>query len=403
MSRWILAALLAILATIGCGGTLQLPSGGGAPWVELKSEHFRLWTNAEISRGRELIVSLEERRQVIARAMNRVEQAAQIFVIALRTEEELAGFLAPPAMAFAWRNSHPTRQPGIVMPAVTSEHSEVIMNHEVAHAISFAMVAAQPRWFAEGLAGYFERSTLDPKTRIAEIGVPRVDLLRVLRSLGPMPTRKLFKCATCIDEHFYASSWALLSFLLNEHFERFGLYVQQLQLTEGDHGEAWKAAFAGVQEEHLDDQFWNWVQSGQFAIPRIAVKVRPYPAVERQLGDVDVLTARSILSYSAGRMAESLQDAEAALALDPTYALAWAMSRAHKRPPSVIQGRALIAAHPEDWRAWQLLYFALKLAGGPEDEERAVREQLCAMGAKNGDPCRSSEEASSKPPASPGR
>jgi Protein of unknown function (DUF1570) len=400
--RWL---LVLVVVAMGCGGgTLQLPSRGGAPWVELRSEHFRLWTNAKVERGRELIVSLEERRQVIARAMNRVEQAAEILVIATQTAEELAAFLGPTIMGMAWRKSHPTHQPGIVMSAAASEHSEVVMNHEVAHAISHALITDQPRWFAEGLASYFELATLDPKTRIAKIGVPRGDLLRVLRSRGPMSTRKIFACppGDCISDHFYVSSWALFSYLLNKHFERFGTYLQQLQLTEGDQDKAWSAAFPGVQMERFDDQLWDWAQSGQFAVPRIKVEVRPYPAVERRLGEADALAARSILSYSAGRRAASREDAAAALALDRTHVLAWAMmSRAHKKPPSVAESRALAEAHPEDWRTWQFLYFALKLARGPEEETKAVRERMCAMAAKEGNPCRRQEESSSEPASTP--
>jgi hypothetical protein len=390
--------LLVIAMVMACGGGImpRLPSRGGAPWIELRSEHFRLWTNASVARAHELIISLEERRQVIARAMNRTQQAAKIFVIAMRNKEELAAFLPPPVMAFAWREQNPTHQAGIAIPAV-SDDSEVIMNHEVAHAISYALIADQPRWFAEGLASYFEMATLDPKTRVAEIGVPRAGLLQVLQWRGPISARKLFACkgGGCIDVDFYASSWALFSYLLNEHFARFGAYLQHLQQPDGDHAKAWSAAFPGLQLERLDDQLWEWVQSGKFAVPRISVVVRRYPAVERPLGDADVLAAWSLLSYFYGRSATSLANAEAALALDRTHVLAWAMKTAQGETPSVPASRAIVEAHPEDWRAWQLLYFALLPTRGAEEELKAVRTRLCAMAAKEGEHC---PPGSEKPP-----
>ena len=44
-----------LLSMIACAPAIpHLPSQGGPAWFEIKSEHFRLWTDDSIERGRQV-------------------------------------------------------------------------------------------------------------------------------------------------------------------------------------------------------------------------------------------------------------------------------------------------------------------------------------------------------------
>jgi hypothetical protein len=411
---WVIGLIgVGLVAWTACGAAPvmpQPPSRGGAPWLELKSPHFVIWTNATAEVANELARSLEDRRQVISRAMNRTKQKDRILVIALRSAIELASFVPPGVLARAWPAINPSYQPGIELTTDPLVNDERIQNHELAHAISYALIQNQPKWFAEGLASYFEMGTLDPKTRVAQIGVPTADLLRLLRAKGPLPVQKLLACsdAECWkNERFYGSSWALFSYLLNEHFEGFSKYLQTLRDVEkqdkhwfarspqeqsASRIRAWRAAFPTLKLETLDDELFTWVREGSFALPRIKVELQSVEITQRTLSEADILAARSFMSFMSGQSTASSRDADDALTLDPTHPMAWTMASWFDKWPSPTEGRAITDAHPQDWRAWQVRLFALSERAGAQKEDHEkeiadVRFQMCTLSAAEGDPC----------------
>jgi Protein of unknown function (DUF1570) len=405
---------LALVAWAACGSAPmkpQLPSRGGAPWLELKTPHFVIWTDATPEVANELARSLEDRQQVISRAMNRTEQKNRILVFALRSAIELAAFVPPGVLARAWPEINPSYQPGIMLTTDALVPDDEIQNHELAHAVSYALIQNQPRWFAEGLASYFDLATVDPKTRVAQIGVPIASRLQVLLEKGPLPVQQLLECmnaACAMSERFYGSSWALFSYLLNKHFAEFSRYLQTLrEIEEQDdrwydhppqernarHIRAWRTAFPTLKLETLDDELFTWVREGSFAVPRIKVEPRPVELAQRTMSEADILAARSFLNSASDQHADSARDANDALALEPTHPMAWAMAMWFERWPSPAQGRAITDAHPQDWRAWQVRLFALRERARTkkEDHEQEIAEvriQLCTKAAAEGNPCK---------------
>ena len=152
---------------LGCGAVMpKLPSEGGPAWRELRSANVTLWTNASSKRGFELIQEMEQRRQIIARAMNRTERSGRIFAVAFRSRRELLSFVPTESAAIAWPARNPSGQSGILLAADELERDEAdILNHELAHAVSYSLLPHQPPWLAEGLASYFEKASSDEDMR----------------------------------------------------------------------------------------------------------------------------------------------------------------------------------------------------------------------------------------------
>src|SRR5215831_8794316 len=134
--RWVVMRVLrtgcwsiGLALMIACGPAIPLlPAQGGPAWLELRSEHFTLWTDASAERGRELMHELETRRQLLTTAMNRASSKTRSFVVALRSVRETSEYLPGLAIAAAWDARNPTGEPGMLL-ATTSDDDERVLSH----------------------------------------------------------------------------------------------------------------------------------------------------------------------------------------------------------------------------------------------------------------------------------
>jgi Protein of unknown function (DUF1570) len=380
--------LLACLSA--CGAAVPpLPSQGGPPWREIQSARFTLWTDASSARGHELVREMEQRRQVIVRAMRFAPRGRRIFAIALRNERELAAFIPEQASAVAWRDNNPSRQAGLAMHADNPADEQArVLNHELAHAVSYSGFKNQPRWLAEGLATYFENAELMDGASTVQVGVPRRDQAIRLRQVGALPVAKLLACddMSCVlNDDFYASSWLLFSHLLNSHFDAFARYLKFIQELPADkHLLAWKAAFPDLSVAKLDEELHRLIKTFKVVAPEIEVSKVAAQTTERKLTDADALAARGLLHLVNRRKAAALADATAALAVDQVHLLAWSISSFLDQPPTLAQARAVTAANPNDSRAWLMLLDLLDQGA----ERDAASARMCHLAALEGEPCR---------------
>lgn len=363
------AAVLALFLA-GCGGLPQVPSKGGASWLEVTSEGFTLWTNAGQSAARTLLQRMEAQRQVLRKTIHKRDQ--HIFVIALSSARDYRVVFPDTSMARAWNEQTAVMQPMIVLSLDYAD--DEILNHELAHVLSFAQVRNQPRWLAEGLATYFESAVPDPQTGVAQLGLPSEGLRRFLTSSSRMPRmRTLFECqtSTCADPEFYAASWLLFSYLTNQHHKRFGIYLALIDRGI-EPARAWQTVFPELSPEALDRGI-NW-DLRKLKLPEVRVAVAQVPTKVRKLADADVLAVRALLRALSGDK-ESLREATAALSLAPTQLLASLIVAAHQAPLSAEHLRALTGAHPHDPRAWWLRSRLAK----DRAEQQEAHARVCAL------------------------
>lgn len=396
----------------------HLPSEGGPVWFEIRSEHFRLWTDDSIGRGRKLVRDLERRREVIASAMGKASSRATAFVISVRSARERAVYVPAEFVGVAYGPDNPTGQSGILINADYKDDDHVV-SHELAHVVSLGWFANLPPWVNEGIATYFEMVDVDNDDTSVKIGIPRSDRGDlILHGRFVISVPDVFACyeRRCMDDAFYAASWAVFTLLLNEHYEQLARYLQRMnelridtpatrwdgepsdlpseqaardrsryeQWKQGERA-AWRDAFPDLPPEKLDAELTEWLHTGKVRVPRIDVVVREYPTTVRKLGDADVLAGRSWLRYHfTADSAAALRDAQAALALDSTNVLAriTATTLTHTIAPD--DARATATAHPDDWRALRLVERALH--GTAEGD--AATERLCAMSGGSAPECR---------------
>lgn len=415
---WAVVVLAATLATGACAPAVPtLPSEGGPSWLEIKSEHFRLWTDDSLERGQRLVRDLERRREVIASAMGKAASRAMAFVISVRSTRERAVYVPLDFVGVAWGPHNPTGQAGIFLNADYKDRDHVV-SHELAHVVSLAWFANLPGWLTEGIGTYFEMVDVDTDDTSVKIGIPRSDRGDMLRQQLLITVPQLFACreSRCMDGTFYAASWAVFTLLLNEHYDGLARYLQRMNELrfelpggqwEGEpsslspdeaarerdlrrerwqslEAEAWQRAFPDLSLEKLDAELAEWLRTGKLRIPRIDVAVREFPTTVRRLSDADVLAGRSWLRYRyTDDTAATLRDARAALALDRTNVLARIVATTLTHTITADDARATAAAHPDDWRALRLVLRALH--GSPEADESLDR--LCAMAGATAPEC----------------
>jgi hypothetical protein len=117
-----------------------------------------------------------------------------------------------------------------VVLAYRSEHLEIDLRHECAHALVHSWLPYVPLWLDEGLAEYFEQ----PPARRA-FGHPHLKIVRLQAFFGRNPSLERLENITAMEamgEKEYRASWAWVHYLLHgpaEVNEEFRLFLRTIQ------------------------------------------------------------------------------------------------------------------------------------------------------------------------------
>ncbi|MCX5743104.1 MAG: hypothetical protein NT062_11490 [Proteobacteria bacterium] len=355
-----------------------LPSKGGPPWVEVASAHFTIWTDSP-ERALGLVQAMERLREVIygTTLFGRRDEGYRVFVVALANKEEVGAYLPVQFSAYA-SGVGALLQPVIVVAADALDTTDTrrVFTHELAHVISYGPLPDQPHWFAEALASFYETIEVDG-TRV-DLGKPVEGRARQLHDEHPLPLAQLFACRehACMNGAFYATAWALFTFLATEHADELFAYMNALAVAPAGASDAlWAQAFPSLAAlDAADHAFLSWVAHGKVLVRQYTVKHDTWPATDRVLSDADALAARGVAQYIIDHTTLP-KDVTAALALDPTNVVARMIESRAAGRIAAADARAVAAAHPDDWRAWFLVLHAVQTG----DEAHAAHTRMCAL------------------------
>lgn len=359
------SALVLVLALAACGPAIPpLPGQGGPVWRELTSEHFTLWTDGSPQAARDLMRKMEDLRHAVIGIAFHGGGAGRVLVIALRDEDEMRAFMPGDFKAIASDPDSNIHQPLIMLPIDT--YDEVVA-HELTHTISQTVIRDQPRWFAEGLAKYFETIAIDREHGTVDLGRAPTYRGEPMVMSRLMSFREMVACKplSCADRHFYAAAWALFTYLMNERRADVTSYLALVPHSDLD---------------ELHAEVMRWLLHGSHVVLHYTVRFPSYPVSERELGDADVHAARALLRLEFQEQRDRARvEVDAALAIDPTHALATFLKLRLGGTITPEVARAVAKAHPDDWRAWLLVARALPQG----DEARAAFTRMCELAAQN--------------------
>ena len=363
---WGLAFL--VTAQLGCATLPACPAKGGPAWLELTSDHFVMRTDMEEPAALVVLRRMEDARAAMLAMVWRhaPDPAGRVQVFALASQEEVAFYTGPSFVALHLRT--PPFPPTVLLSGA-ERASELVGNHELAHALSLQLLPLQPAWFAEGTAEYLSTihrehgdhgavvagdAQVDDYVVVRVFGVVSLDTL-----LGPVPKTK--------DEQdrFYATSWMLVHYLINARPHQLDAFQARLAALEPA-AKAFRAEFPDLAGGRLETVLKTYAFSGKYT-----VLTRPLPAwngryQSRRLSDAEVHASRAVIATMVGAgyaqgpgwvtaaradVAEALQDPRPPIEafVLPFYEprLAPGLSRAQL-------ARRALEVHPEHWMAWWL-------------------------------------------------
>src|SRR5208282_3774880 len=287
-------------------GTPSLAGDRNQNWIEVRSPHFIVLSNAGEKDGRHVAAQFENIRALFHTVFSksRVDPGKPTIIFALRNEDSLkiflpsygtnpnakkiAGlFMARPDMNFAL----------VRMDAASTAGNEYhTLYHEYTHSILRMNFRGLPLWLDEGLAEFYGSTQFDNHN--ASFGMADANLLRTLQRDNLIPIATLVTVDTSSPlynarEHsgmFYAESWAIVHyFLLSPDAKKDGLldkFLAALQSTD-DPIEAARQSFGDLKK--LADKLEYYARQPTFYFAHLPVEsglsekdfsARPLPLAE---------------------------------------------------------------------------------------------------------------------------
>ncbi len=350
--RLVVFATLLILSAVAFGRE----SG----WIEVRSAHFIVVTNAGEKQARTVADQFERMRAVFRRAFPGLpaDSAAPITVLAAKSEKDFRD-LQPESylqkgqlkLAGLFLNTAERQFILLRLDATSEQHPFATVYHEYTHFLTRKTQEWMPLWLNEGLAQFYENTTMRDKE--VTLGEPSAVNIHLLRQTRMLPLAQLFTVDHSSPYYhedskgtiFYAQSWALVHYLLIKDFRdktsHVGDYVK-LVSQQVDPVTAATRAFGDLQllqkelAKYLGQSSYGVFRMlGAVAVEDAEVKVRALTAAQ------DAAARGEFLAYS-NRAADARVALQAALQEDSDNVAALeAMGYLEFR-----------AGHPEEARHW---------------------------------------------------
>jgi tetratricopeptide (TPR) repeat protein len=252
MTRARIPFLASTLGLLLVPGIPSRASDRNQNWIEIRSPHFLVLSNAGEKEGRHVAAQFENIRALFHAVFSkaRVDPGKPTIIFALRNEDslkiflpsygtnpnakKLAGlFLARPDMNFALVRTDASS---------TASNEYHTLYHEYTHSILRMNFRGLPLWLDEGFAEFYGSTQFDGHT--ASFGMPDANLLRLLQREQLIPVAALVSTDSSSPlynarEHsgmFYAESWAIVHyFMLSPDVKKDALldkFLATLQSTD---------------------------------------------------------------------------------------------------------------------------------------------------------------------------
>lgn len=311
----------------------ETPSG----WVEVRSPHFIIVSNASEDQAEKTAKHFEEIRAVFRTALPfaSTHESPVITVLALRDEASMQELLPD-----FWEKGH-VRNAGLFVQRLgkayivlrldlATDNSYETIYHEYFHSITTPYYPYLPLWLSEGLAEFFGNAEINPKD--VTLGRVNASLLRQLNGKTLIPLTTLFRVDHASQYYneqertslFYAESWALTHYLLvgddESRHSAIANYLKALQ-HQVPQDKAAQQAFGDLNV--LARELVRYVGSAYFR----EVRMKSAPDFEstgyqaRALGEAESAAIRANFQVYRSRPAFAKPLVEEALRLDPNLAL----------------------------------------------------------------------------------
>jgi Tfp pilus assembly protein PilF len=196
-------------------------------WLEVRSQHFAVVTNANEKTGRRIADQFERMRSVFHQALPHValDNGSPIIVLAIKDEKDFRAlepqtYLAKGQLKLGGLFLRaPDKNYVLMRVEAEGEHPYAVVYHEYTHLLLSKSAEWLPLWLNEGLAEFYENTDIHEKE--VALGQPSFQNLQLLRESRMLPLATLFAVDTNSPYYheenkgsiFYAQLWALTHYL----------------------------------------------------------------------------------------------------------------------------------------------------------------------------------------------
>ena len=325
------------IAMLACA-TSHSFGASSSGWVEVRSPHFVIVTNAGESSGKQTAVQFEQIRSLFQDALPiaKSHNGPVVTILAAKNEKTLQELLPE---YWAKGHAHPA---GIFVQAMNQFYIALQLDvqgpnpyetiyHEYYHALTMPYAPNTPTWLSEGLADFFGNSEIQGKTAI--MGEASGPLLYQLQQQRLLPLDALFRVNQSSPYYnedskvtlFYAESWALVHYLMigdnQAHKAALATYLNALG-NGAPEEDAAKQAFGDLSK--LQNALENYTQRNSYYQFRLAAPARiaDNDLRIRPLSEADVDAYEGGFAETRGHVDEAKTKLDRATELDPANAVA---------------------------------------------------------------------------------
>ncbi len=327
---------LLLFAALVC----RLCAAATEQWVEIRSAHFTVLTDAGEKQGRHVTDQFERMRWVFQKLFPKanVDPAEPIIVVAAKNEKvfdtmEPAAYLAKGQMKLGGYYMHTQEKKYILLQlGAEFEHPFASVYHEYTH-VQFAGAAEWiPLWLNEGFAEFMQNTEIEDKDVL--LGEPSADDILYLRENRLIPLSVLFKVDAKSPYYheeqkgsvFYSESWALTHYLMvsdrEKHLHRLDDYVTLVSHKE-DPVTAGEKAFGDLKK--FQQELESYIRSADYKQFKLSSAAEPLDESSykvRTLTQVEADAARADVLAYVERTADARTLLDAVLKEDPANVLA---------------------------------------------------------------------------------
>lgn len=302
--------------------TPVLPPAGDA-WIRVETPHFVLFSDATVSKTKEIALDLERFRAVLLQLKPSKTENAPVPTTMFVFKSNAAMGPYKPRLDGKPRNVSGFFQPTsdgnyIALSAAWNKDPRRLIYHEYFHYFMRSNFAPQPLWYEEGAAEFY--ASFRSSGVEAEIGLPLEDHVRMLRDSKMLTLPELFAVRMDSPDYneaskqgiFYAESWALVHYFLRgtpRHAPEFGRFLVQLQ--QGKNVDtAFREEFRMEPDEMLRE-LYGYIRQARFMYSRVRFEELTVPkdAAVTSIRWEDAVAALGDLMAHGGE--DMLPDAEA--------------------------------------------------------------------------------------------
>ncbi len=326
-----------LLASAACGAISVAETHAADRWIEVRSPHFVVVSNAGEKEARRIAEHFEIFRSVVQRALPKLRvDPGQPFIIMAAKNESALKLLIPQY----WEkkgNVHPT---GVFVAGqdkhyialrldTESENPYHVIYHEYVHLVVNLNFAYVPVWLDEGLAEFYANAEIGRK----EVGVgrPAPVHLQLLERHQLLPLEVLLNVTPDSPQYneadtasvFYAEAWALTHYMMLDnktgHTKELATYLDQIQ--QGLNAkQAFQQNFGDLKKFEQKLDLYTQQETYYYASVKVPTMIDVNSFASRELAPAEVAAAEGDLHVHMGRPVEARTALQQATQLDPILA-----------------------------------------------------------------------------------